>query len=126
MSAVKQMSMIALGFVLITGIVSFSAAKSNHNSEVLYNTHIVLQEKGFEPREVTIKKGGTVTFSTTRNKPYWPASNTHPSHTIYSEFDPLRPLQPSETWQFTFDRLGEWAYHDHLRSYYVGTIHVVE
>lgn len=87
---------------------------------------VVLGEKGFDPQEITLQKGGTITFSTTRNKPYWPASNLHPSHTIYSEFDPMRPLQPSETWQFTFDRVGDWAYHDHLRSYYVGIVHVVE
>lgn len=87
---------------------------------------VVLGEKGFDPQEVTLQKGATITFSTTRNKPFWPASNLHPSHTIYSEFDPMRPLQPSETWQFTFDRVGDWAYHDHLRSYYVGIVHVVE
>lgn len=87
---------------------------------------VVLGEKGFDPQEITLKKGSTITFSTTRNKPFWPASNLHPSHTIYSEFDPMRPLQPSETWQFTFDRVGAWAYHDHLRSYYVGIVHVVE
>lgn len=101
----------------------FTTVQPQHE---LVQVTVVLGEKGFDPQEVTLQKGGTVTFLTTRNKPFWPASNLHPSHTIYSEFDPMRPLQPSETWQFTFDRVGDWAYHDHLRSYYVGIVHVVE
>jgi plastocyanin len=87
---------------------------------------VVLTEHGFVPSESTIKLGGTVTFSTDRDVSFWPASNLHPDHGLYPDFDPKRPLDPSETWAFTFKRAGDWAYHDHLRSYFTGVIHVVE
>lgn len=87
---------------------------------------IVLTDDGFVPDVVTIEKGGTVTFTTTRKRSFWPASDTHPSHGLYSEFDPLRPVEPGEKWTLVFDKVGSWGFHDHLRSYYVGTIHVVE
>lgn len=87
---------------------------------------VVLTDKGFVPDTVFIKAHGTVTFSTDVKRPFWPASDPHPIHTLYSEFDPKTPIQSGDSWAFTFDRVGQWGYHDHLRSYFVGTIHVVE
>ncbi len=87
---------------------------------------VVLKDSGFEPEMTRITRGGTVTFRNERENPFWPASDLHPSHGLYAEFDPMRPLDPGEQWSFRFDRVGTWDYHDHLRSYYVGTIHVSE
>ena len=87
---------------------------------------ITLTDKGFEPREVTLVKGATVTFRSTTGQQYWPASNLHPEHTIYSEFDPKIPIAADKEWSFTFDRIGSWGFHDHMRSYFAGIIHVVE
>jgi plastocyanin len=87
---------------------------------------IVLTEEGFEPREIHITKGTKVTFTTTRQNQFWPASNLHPSHEIYPEFDPKYPLEPTESWSFVFDKPGVWRFHDHIRSYFTGTIYVDE
>lgn len=87
---------------------------------------IVLTDSGFEPREVTIRQGGTITFINETDKPHWPASNLHPTHELYAEFDPLRPLAADEEWSFTFERIGTHNYHDHIRAYFVGKIHVVK
>ena len=86
---------------------------------------VTLSSDGFEPENITINRGDTVKFTTTLDKQFWPASNLHPSHTVYPEFDPRRPLEPNETWSFRFDEVGEWRYHDHLFSSHKGTI-VVE
>lgn len=87
---------------------------------------VVLTREGFKPNEITIKKGTTVVFSTDIDRPFWPASDLHPTHEVYSDFDPKRKLEPDETWSFKFDRVGEWNMHDHLRSYFNGSIRVVE
>ncbi|MEX0917806.1 MAG: hypothetical protein WDZ93_01485 [Candidatus Paceibacterota bacterium] len=87
---------------------------------------VVLTDEGFEPAKLTVARGATVEFSTTTGRPFWPASNLHPTHGIYPEFDSLEPIPPEETWSFTFDRVGTWNMHDHIRSYFTGTIHVVE
>ena len=87
---------------------------------------IVLTDGGFTPATITLRKGGTVTFSTNVARPFWPASNDHPTHLIYPAFDPKQPVAANSTWSFTFVRVGDWGFHDHLRSYFTGDIHVVE
>jgi len=106
-----------------TTVVGFFAAR---HEDPLEHVTVVLTDGGFMPATVMIKRGGTVTFSTDRDVTFWPASNLHPDHGLYPDFDPKRPLNFKETWTFTFDRSGDWAYHDHLRSYFTGTVHVVE
>jgi len=91
------------------------AAAINEGSK---RNSVVLNDSGYEPRTITIRVGDAVTFSTTRGKPYWPASNLHSTHFIYKEFDPLKPVSADKTWSFVFDRVGEWQFHDHIRSYY--------
>jgi len=98
---------------------------ANHSAPSPQDTvTMVLTDKGFMPNEVFVRKGGTVTFTSDTNKQFWPASNNHPSHTIYPQLDPKRPLQPGEHWTFTFDRVGDWGIHDHIRSYFSAVIHV--
>ena len=87
---------------------------------------MVLGADGYKPRDITVNLGDTIEFSTTEDKPYWPASNVHPTHRLYSEFDPKEPVLPEDTWAFTFDRVGEWRYHDHIAPFYTGVITVVE
>lgn len=85
---------------------------------------VVLRDRGFEPRDLRISQGTKVTFSTDRDHKFWPASNSHPSHTLYPEFDPKHLIEPGDTWSFTFERVGRWGFHDHVRSYFTGTIYV--
>jgi plastocyanin len=83
---------------------------------------VTLTGNGFTPETLKIKKGDTVTFRSTEGKFFWPASDPHPTHTIYPEFDPLNPIAANKTWSFKFNRVGSWGYHDHLEPYYTGTI----
>lgn len=87
---------------------------------------ITLTEDGFTPETLTIKKGTTVTFRSETGEFFWPASNLHPSHEIYPQFDPKEPIAKDKTWSFRFDRIGEWKYHDHIAPYYTGIISVSE
>ena len=111
--------MITLG--LFTTYIHLSVSTATHEPII-----VTLTEEGYEPQNLTIPKGTVVIFTTTRDSHHWPASDLHPSHSIYPEFDPLEPIPPEESWQFTFDRTGNWDFHDHLRSYYRGTINVIE
>ena len=86
---------------------------------------ITLTQNGFDPDVITIKQGTKVIFKTTASRVFWPASNLHPDHTIYSAFDPKHPIRPDESWSFVFEKVGTWGFHDHLRSYFVGKIQVL-
>ncbi len=85
-----------------------------------------LTQKRFEPRSIEVEAGTTVVFENVDDEGHWPASDNHPTHEVYSAFDPERPIQPNTEWSFTFDKPGKWEYHDHMNPYLMGEISVVE
>ena len=87
---------------------------------------IVRSADGYTPNDVTIRKGETISFLNVSDEFHWPASDVHPTHSIYSAFDPLAPVAPGDTWSFTFTEVGTWKFHDHIRANKGGTIRVIE
>lgn len=87
---------------------------------------IKMTGEGFSPSEVKIQLGSTVRFVIKDKYWHWPASDLHPTHTLYPEFDPQKPIGPGEEWSFTFEKTGEWGFHDHLSPYITGKVIVVE
>jgi hypothetical protein len=84
-----------------------------------------LTADGFVPAKLTIHAGETVRFVTDLDRPFWPASSVHPSHTIYPEFDPKMRIAATSSWSFVFDKVGSWRYHDHLSPNFEGVIEVL-
>ncbi len=91
----------------------------------------------FSPAEVTIKKGGTVTWKNASDKDMWVASAMHPSHIVYSgtsrqEHCPdtsktaFDQCAVGDDYSFTFDKTGAWGFHDHINSSVFGKVNVVE
>jgi len=128
-----------IGFlvIIVLGVTGFFVSSrddsepANSGAELIATTtgvehSIVLTKDGYEPSEITISAGDKIVFSANSEygKLHWPASNLHPTHSIYSEFDPLKPIEPEATWGFVFERVGEWRFHDHLAPYHTGTITV--
>lgn len=126
------LALIVVCLLIVAGAAAFLYLQSaDNNSEVAAITGepavtIVRTAEGYEPNEVTINKGDIVLFTNESGEFHWPASDLHPTHSIYSEFDPLRPIASGEEWKFKFDRTGVWRFHDHIRANEVGTITVVE
>ncbi len=122
--------LLGIGVILIIGIGIYSWHTSSASVEEVIaegaQHPIVLTRDGYSPRELTIKKGDVVTFTTTRGFEHWPASDVHPTHNMYAAFDPKRPLPANEPWSFQFTKAGEWTFHDHLNSTFTGTITVTE
>ena len=87
---------------------------------------ITLKDDGFHPRILTIRAGETVTFRSERGKYYWPATDFHPTHTIFPSFDSKEPVSPDVSWSYTFEKPGVYKYHDHLAAYYFGIIRVTD
>ena len=100
------------------------------NSEPLPKTfsgtemRISMTNDGFVPSEITLKRGDTIVWFNESSDWRWPASNLHPTHLLYSEFDPLKPVAPGESWSFRFDKTGDWRFHDHLRPNKGGVVHI--
>lgn len=119
---------IAATLIVIVVIGSLFLIKSpSSNSLAIGKSYtIVLSEEGYLPANITIKVGDSITFKTKLDKPFWPASDIHPTHGIYPEFDPKDAILPSKTWTYKFEKSGKWRYHDHLYPYFTGEIKVTE
>lgn len=112
----------------------------NEDSMVVGNFSVSITENGYEPRELTIKKGSTVTWTNNSSKANWPATAQHPTHTKYpgsdiqkcgtdeqgAIFDACKGLANGESFSFTFNEAGQWPYHEHVEAKTFGKIIVVE
>ena len=87
---------------------------------------VIMKDDKYEPENITIKKNIQVVFKNLGNTPNWPASNLHPTHGLYPEFDPLKGVEHGQEWSFVFDKVGSWKYHNHLNPSIRGIINVVE
>ena len=97
---------------------------------------IKMTDNGFEPAEATIPAEATVVFMNAGTSPHWPASNIHPTHSVYPGsgiekcgtdeesqiFDACGGVPRGKTYAFTFTHPGEWRFHDHLNPTRTGTV----
>ena len=74
---------------------------------------VIYTDSGFAPKTIEVKLGGTVIFKNQSSHAMWVASGLHPTHELYPEFDNKKSVQPGGEYRFTFDKLGEWGYHNH-------------
>lgn len=100
--------------------------RSQTNIEPVATVEVLMVKDRFEPETLEIRKDTKVIFKNQDTVARWPASNLHPTHGIYPEFDPQEPVNPGSEWSFVFDKAGSWRYHDHLMPSIRGIIVVTE
>lgn len=83
---------------------------------------VTYTDQGFSPPGVGINLGDTVKFVNQSGGGMWVASNPHPIHTDYPEFDEKTFVQNGSSYQFTFTRVGSWSYHNHGRASMGGAV----
>lgn len=108
-----------------------AAAAPDQVAEAVLEKTIEIDDGGFRPKTLEIKKGAKITWiNRLSRESVWPASAAHPTHDIYPEkggcigsaFDACRGLQSGEQYSFTFQEIGRWNYHDHLHPGRAGMI----
>lgn len=117
-----------IGVVILLIILAFLLFRPNltPGTSTKGSVTVSMTADNFEPERITIPVGTTVTFVNKDKVARWPASNLHPTHTLYPEFDPKEPVGVGKSWSFKFDKVGSWKYHDHLSPYITGTITVTQ
>lgn len=104
---------------------------SNQSENTTLITHT---SSGFQPQTITIEKGETVTWqSETGNM--WVASDRHPTHTQYAGTSRTEHCSGGDQtsaafdqcstgteFSFTFEKSGDWNYHNHENSFQGGTV----
>lgn len=94
------------------------------NKEEMMKDEVVVDmtSAGFSPNLINVKAGDNVRFENKNTENHWPASAVHPTHQELPGFDALGPVAPGESYEFTFTKVGEWRYHDHLNPTIFGKV----
>ncbi len=100
--------------------------RNKRPSEASAEATVTYDNEGFSPDVLRIKKGTAVSFHNTSGDDLWVASNPHPTHTGYLNFDAKEAMGSGEMYIFTFNRIGTFSYHNHLSPSKQGTIIVEE
>lgn len=137
---------VALGLIVVaSGCIHSAEPVQNDNQQQddtsepadLSDTRtIYFTGSGFQPADLTIEQGDTVTWISNSSS-MWVASDEHPTHTEYegsnvnehcengdqttAAFD---QCSTGERFSFTFEKTGEWDYHNHQPFVRGGTITV--
>ena len=86
---------------------------------------ITFTDSGFEPSELTVKKGTVITIKNESSRGVEFSSDDHPAHRDNTEMN-MNTLAPGESGSYTATAVGEWGYHDHIDESKTGTITVTE
>ncbi|MFO7799503.1 MAG: hypothetical protein R6V22_07005 [Rhodohalobacter sp.] len=130
-----------LSVTLFTALIVFAVAftaLSGMQDENTPETHVVeFTDRGFDPVTLEIEKGDTVRFVDNASITMWVASDTHPTHRDYSNTtmtehcgnDSIQSFDQCSTgpeYEFTFEKTGDWTYHNHEPFASGGEIKVTE
>lgn len=81
--------------------------------------------QGYVPERLEVSLGTMVQFINESDSSMWVASNEHPGHTDLPTFDQFSPSVKTSVYHYTFDQVGTWYFHDHLKPEFSGVINVI-
>lgn len=91
------------------------------------NVTIQLRRVKYQPNEIIVARGTTVTWVNDDPVEHFVNSDPHPSHNAHPKFNSL-DIPPTGTFSYTFDKIGEYTFHcsAHVPQNMFGTIIVRE
>jgi plastocyanin len=102
-----------------------SSGTATSTSEISVRETVIYNGKSFSPNNFTVNRGESVRFVNQGTGGMSIASDPHPTHTNYPEFDQYKTSQKGEkTFVFNFEKVGTWGFHDHLNPAARGTVTV--
>lgn len=104
------------------------------------NETVAYTDEGFSPKDIVVPLGATVTFVNQSSEDMWVASAMHPAHTAYSgtslsehcpdtantAFDECAAVADGGSFSFTFNKEGNWKYHNHSNASRFGSVTVTK
>ncbi len=126
-SATDIKTYVACGNITAETVMDAMKKEPGESMKMQKETRVSYTAQGFSPKTIAIKKGEAVVFENKTGKPASVASNVHPTHLLYPEFDQYKTDQREKNeFRFTFTKVGTWNYHDHLNAGNGGTVIVTE
>lgn len=150
----RTVFIILIGVAVVSGCIHSESAESqsslleetpaeNNNTPETSETEssdtkiIYLTESGFEPSDLTVNRGETVTWVNNDSRTMWIGSDQHPTHREYEgtgvrehceDGEPVEgafdQCSTGDRYKFTFEKTGEWGYHNHQPFIQGGTVTV--
>ena len=134
----EMIGRILLGIVVLTVIVIIIIPKSQKintppspttsstpQTKIYVRHNISLTQKGFEPKNITVKKGEMIVWTNNSGKLASVNSADHPTHKKF-RFLNLGPFKTGMSIQAIMRRTGNFQYVNHLNSAQTGNITVIE
>jgi hypothetical protein len=91
-----------------------------------YSKLVVYTAEGYSPAVLEVSLGSKVGFKNTSDFPMWTASDPHPLHSDYGDFDSRRDYLAGETYVYEFKETGTFGYHNHEKSLHRGIVRVYD
>lgn len=82
--------------------------------------------EGYSPNVLEVEIGSRVAFHNMSDIPMWTASDPHPVHSDFSDFDAQRGYGVGETYIYQFQNVGTFGFHNHMKSLHRGVIRVID
>lgn len=94
---------------------------------------VTYNNNGFSPKEIVVSQGQTVRFVNESSGNMWVGSAVHPDHTAYSgtslnkhcpdtDKTAFDQCETGDMYEFTFTKIGEWGYHNHIKPSAFGKV----
>lgn len=123
----------ASGCISGSGQTDINASDFNQSEEENV-TMVYYTDAGFVPEEVEVKKGDEVRWVDESSNPMWVAVDRHPVHSEYDDTrldehcpgDSFDQCEAGDVYSFTFEKEGEWSYHNHNNARHTGMVTVEE
>ncbi len=134
----KKVVVILIGLALIVGIgvaVVLMKDKDNTAKQTTSSEPSVEQQEvanvqitanGFVPATIQVKAGTQVKWTNNDTAQHRVISDPHLKHDMLPELDSQEPLDPNDTFGFTFDKAGTYTYHDEQNPSKAGGTVIVE
>lgn len=100
--------------------------ESTTGARMIKSVTVDYTDKGFSPKSVTVKVGTTVTWTNKGGSPMWVASAVHPTHQELPGFDQLKSVGKGGIYSYTFTKVGNWKYHNHVGPSDTGVVVVTK
>lgn len=102
---------------------SQSAVPSASEGATLQENIVEIASSGFSPQNITLKKGGSVTWINSDSENHIVNSAPHPTHTTYPPLN-LGLIKPGDKKSLIFPDSGTYKYHNHLNPSLFGSVTV--
>jgi plastocyanin len=110
----RKILLLVLATLAVAVVASAATAKSSSQAA---NATVSITATGFQPENVRVRPGDTVTWKNNDTKPHSVISDT----AVFKS----EPIAPGQSYSFKFDVESSYAYHDGTTTSRTGAVHVL-